>query len=82
MQFRKTGTAIYGLEAIMTRKLKPCPFCGNESSPRLVTIEGKDGWRDRYFVLCDYEEGGCGAGGGYRHYKEDAIYAWNERKKI
>ena len=47
-----------------------------------MTIEGKDGWRDRYFVLCDYEEGGCGAGGGYRHYKEDAIYAWNERKKI
>ena len=41
---------------------------------------GKDGWRTRYFVLCNYDEGGCGAAGGERHSIDEAVWCWNERK--
>lgn len=58
-------------------KLKPCPFCGNE--PTIVVRKGKDGWRDRYSILCDYEHGGCGAESGWYHYKSEAIESWNHR---
>ena len=58
-------------------ELKPCPFCGNE--PTIVIRKGKDGWRDRYSVLCDYEHGGCGAESGWYHYEAEAISSWNKR---
>ena len=58
-------------------KLLPCPFCGTE--PTMIVRKGKDGWRDRYAVLCDYEHGGCGAEGGWYHYTEEAAAAWNRR---
>lgn len=58
-------------------KLKPCPFCGNE--PTIVVRKGKDGWRDRYSILCDYEHGGCGAESGWYHYESEAVEAWNKR---
>ena len=48
-------------------KLLPCPFCGGE--PTIRMFKGKDGWRDRYAVLCRYDEGGCGAESGLYHYK-------------
>ena len=57
--------------------LKPCPFCGSE--PTIRIFRGKDGWRDRYAVLCRYDEGGCGAESGLYHYEEEAIEAWNRR---
>lgn len=57
--------------------LKPCPFCGSE--PTLMVRKGKDGWRDRYYVLCDYSDGGCGASGGWYHYATEAIEVWNRR---
>ena len=59
------------------RKLKPCPFCGNE--PTIIVRKGKDGWRDRYSVLCDYEHGGCGAESGWYHYETEAVESWNKR---
>lgn len=59
-------------------KLKPCPFCGNKDVT-LMTRRGKDGWRDRFFVLCDYNDGGCGASGGWYHYPDEAVEAWNRR---
>ena len=61
----------------MDNGMKPCPFCGKE--PTLTTYEGKDGWRDRYGVLCRYDEGGCGAESGLYHSKEEAIDCWNRR---
>ena len=61
----------------MSRELKPCPFCGNK--PTIRIFRGKDGWRDRYAVLCRYDEGGCGAESGLYHYEDEAIEAWNRR---
>lgn len=39
-----------------------CPFCGFRE-PHLAVHPGADGFRDRYSVLCDYQDGGCGADG-------------------
>lgn len=58
-------------------ELKPCPFCGSE--PTIRVYRGKDGWRDRYAVLCRYDEGGCGAESGLYHYENEAVEAWNRR---
>jgi hypothetical protein len=58
-------------------KLLRCPFCGGEGT--VIVRKGKDGWRDRYAVLCDYEHGGCGAKSGWCHYAEDAVKNWNRR---
>ena len=60
-------------------KLRPCPFCGNEK-PVLMTRRGQDGWRDYFYVLCDYNDGGCGASGQWNHYTDLAVEAWNRRK--
>ena len=59
-------------------ELKPCPFCGNEEVT-LIVRKGKQGWRDRFLVLCSYDDYGCGAGRGWYHYEEEAIEAWNRR---
>lgn len=59
-------------------KLRPCPFCGNEK-PVLMTRRGQDGWRDYFYVLCDYNDGGCGASGQWNHYTDLAVEAWNRR---
>lgn len=60
-------------------ELKSCPFCGETEPVRLIVSPGKDGWRDRYFVLCNYEDGGCGAESGWYHSQIEAIGAWNRR---
>lgn len=60
-------------------ELKPCPFCGDDEAPRMMIRKGKDGWRDRYYVLCEYNEGGCGAESGWYHYESEAAEAWNRR---
>lgn len=59
--------------------LKPCPFCGETEPVHLMTRRGKDGWRDYWYVLCDYNDGGCGASGQWSHYAPVAIDAWNTR---
>lgn len=60
-------------------ELKPCPFCGDDEAPLVVVRRGKDGWRDRFLVLCDYEHGGCGGSSGWYHYEPEAVGAWNRR---
>lgn len=67
---------------IVLSKILFCPHCSSNTAPRITIIEGKDGFRNRYAVLCDYENGGCGAEGGYRHSEEEAIAVWNERSPI
>ena len=64
----------------MNPKIEPCPFCGYKK-PVLMTRHGQDGWRDRFYVLCDYTLGGCGASGQWNHYADEAIEAWNRRTK-
>lgn len=61
-------------------ELKPCPFCGNKQ-PVMMTRRGQDGWRDYFYVLCDYNDGGCGASGQWNHYADLAAEAWNTREK-
>lgn len=58
--------------------LKPCPFCG-KNAVVLTRQKGENGWRDWYYVLCDYDFGGCGASGGWRHYAQEAVDVWNTR---
>lgn len=60
-------------------RLNPCPFCGSLDAPRLMTRHGKNGWRDRYYVICDYEDGGCGSSSGWYHTKAEAANFWNRR---
>lgn len=60
-------------------ELKPCPFCGESEPVRMMVRAGKDGWRNRYFILCEYDNGGCGASSGWYHSKEEALESWNRR---
>ena len=60
-------------------KLRECPFCGSTDAPRLYTRHGKDGCRDMYIVLCDYDDGGCGSSSGWYHYPSEAVECWNRR---
>lgn len=59
--------------------LKHCPFCGETESVRMLIRKGKDGWRDRFFVRCEYDNGGCGAESGYYHSEKEAANSWNRR---
>ena len=59
---------------------KKCPFCGSDNL-FLRVIGGKDGFRDRFCVLCDYDDGGCGAEGGWRHSPAEALDVWNQRRR-
>lgn len=58
--------------------MRACPHCGNPN-PHLQLYPGKDGFRTRYAILCDYQEGGCGAEGGRYHSVAEAIEFWNAR---
>lgn len=60
-------------------ELMPCPFCGQHGAVHIVKYKGKDGFRNRYSVLCDYTDGGCGGCGGMYHSEVEAIVAWNMR---
>lgn len=63
-------------------KLKPCPFCGKPHPvSRRYEADGVKLLRDRYVVLCDYSEGGCGAESGWYHSPEEAAAMWNQRKR-
>lgn len=62
-------------------KLTLCPFCGNKDVT-MMKRNGKDGFRDRFYVLCDYNDGGCGASGGWYHSESEAAEMWNKRACI
>lgn len=70
-------------------ELKPCPFCGKTVANVATVAEheytDKDsvgyGFASTHFdVVCDYENGGCGASTGKQYdTPEEAIDAWNRR---
>ena len=63
-------------------ELAPCPFCGRENPALLSAEEIDKKYEDEpttYTVCCEMDNGGCGACGGYRDTKEEAVEAWNKR---
>ena len=63
----------------------PCPFCGGQnivvdSCKGLEACEGCKECSPRYHaVVCNYNEGSCGASSGYYPTVMQAIEAWNKR---
>lgn len=68
-------------------ELKPCPFCKSSTAPKIsscIDMEECANYEacesDGVFcVCCDWNNGGCGASGGFRFTEEEAIEAWNTR---
>ena len=61
-------------------EIKKCPFCGK--TPEIVEEWEQHGLHEggyAWVVRCNYLKGGCGAKGGGRPEKEEAIDAWNRR---
>lgn len=65
-------------------ELKPCPFCGKSPRLNIHEVDTKPFmyFTDRYCVLCDYNEGGCGTEGPHRKDKDEAISLWNTRTTL
>lgn len=62
--------------------LKSCPFCGYPKAKIvLLPADGKARFTDKYMVLCDYRDGGCGAASGWCSSPEEAAEVWNMRKR-
>lgn len=64
-------------------KLKPCPFCGKEVAKVVDQYElndlPDDGCIRMYTVVCDYDDGGCGATCGFTPRDYNAVKRWNVR---
>lgn len=65
-------------DMVVNEYLKPCPHCGFEK-PHARRYAGEDDFPDKYAILCDYSEGGCGAESGHYHTLLEAILMWNKR---
>lgn len=71
---------------MLNPNLKPCPFCGNKLAPTLMDSEelgreiGNEQCKNIHWsICCDFNDGGCGAEGGFRVNQEAAIEVWNQR---
>jgi Lar family restriction alleviation protein len=59
----------------MSKKLKPCPFCGNKSQYLLaIPFDSRYGNKAKY--VCCIE---CHAQGALAKTEKEAIAAWNKR---
>ena len=66
-------------------KLLSCPFCGNTEAVRCldeneVDLNADEVENPEFLVVCCFGSGGCGASGGYRKTRGEAIAVWNRRK--
>lgn len=69
--------------------LPPCPFCGKTSTLGVysdIDMMGSDEYEQEdvvsdlsYCVNCDFNKGGCGATGGFRGSKVEAVAVWTTR---
>ena len=62
--------------------LKRCPFCG-EDVAEFVVFPPEEPMRfsTRYGIVCDYGRGGCGGASGIYKTPQEAIEAWNQRRR-
>ena len=62
--------------------LKRCPFCGADVAEfKVFPADGRKIFSKRYGIVCDYERGGCGGAGGIYKTPQEAIDAWNQRRR-
>lgn len=65
-------------------ELKRCPFCGSLSvelsTAAEIDMDDEDCAGEQWAVVCNYNNGGCGATSGYRNTPEAAVEAWNRRQ--
>ena len=59
--------------------IKKCPHCGKQKGEAEPYQTGPDTIPGQWIVVCNYNKGGCGASGGVRNSKEEAIAAYNMR---
>lgn len=63
-------------------KLRKCPFCAFKYPHMMIhPPDNVNLFAFRYSILCDFQDGGCGAEGGWSKTKEGAIDLWNQRKR-
>ena len=77
----RKGEIAFG-DLVIVPKLKPCPFCGSKNVKCLTAAEICEHYSNdpvSFAVICDAQEGGCGAAGGYCNTKENAIKNWENR---
>jgi Lar family restriction alleviation protein len=75
-----------GKELPQMSELKSCPFCGKQVAliDNCHELEDCENFErceatGYYAVVCDVNEGGCGASGGYARTEQEAVAAWNRR---
>lgn len=68
----------------MIYALKSCPFCGSITAPEIeIPFEDNGDYLEQNrCVVCNFNNGGCGASGGVRDSEEKAVAAWNDRKGL
>lgn len=59
--------------------LQRCPHCGKQEVLEIVCDDETEDCSYFYSIVCNLNKGGCGASGGYRDSKKEAIETWNKR---
>lgn len=70
----------YEADILKDAELKPCPFCGGQNIVILKESQSLDDLSfPLYALVCNWNNGGCGASSGNYPTVEEAIDAWNRR---
>lgn len=68
------GGLVNGKYFVRTEKIAPCPFCGNEVSPRVMKFKANGQEYTMHTVFCE----NCMAHGPFTENDDYAIEAWND----